>query len=232
MLARNKLGIYVDESGNFGDTKDPARYCMVALVLHDEDCDIMPLVSEYHAGIYNAGADPDSMSFHTAPLIRREDQFTAMSRNMRGKIFYQMLSLVRKCDLRYKSFWIDTNYVASEDQIVESLKRQVRDFMGLHHDKFAALNSVCLYYDAGQKGVTRILKALWDECACPVEIAQGVRQDDFILLQVADFICTVKLIERRIEEGTPFNLSEKKFFGSPRDFKRNVLRKIKPKELL
>jgi len=204
---------------------------MVMLVMHDEDADIMPIVAEYHAGIYHAGADPESMSFHTSPLIRQEDQFTAMSRNMRGRIFYQMLSLVRKCDLRYKSFWIDTNYVASEMQIVESLKRQVHDFMVLHSDKFAAMSAVRLYYDAGQKGVTRILESLSKECACPVEVAQGVRQGDYILLQAADFLCTVKLIECRIEDGIPFNSSEKKFFGSPRDFKRNVLRKIKAKEL-
>jgi hypothetical protein len=31
-ILMSKLGIYVDESGNFGDLSDSARYCMVALV--------------------------------------------------------------------------------------------------------------------------------------------------------------------------------------------------------
>lgn len=226
------LGIYVDESGNFGDPNDSARYCVLTLVMHDEALNIMPLLAEYHARVYQIGADPDAMSFHTSPLIRQEDQFTAMSRNMRGRIFYQMLSFVRKGGLQYKSFWIDTNYVDSKMQIVEGLKRQVHDFMTAYRGMFAALNSVRLYYDAGQKGVTRILDSLIDSCATNVEIAQGVRQRDYILLQAADFLCTIKLMELRVEEGIPFNSSEKKFFGSPRDFKRNVLRKIKSKELL
>ena len=51
------------------------------------------------------------------------------------------------------------------------------------------------------------------------------------MLQVADFICTVSLIRHRLKEGLPLNLSEKKFFGSPRIFERNVFRKVKAKEI-
>ena len=51
------------------------------------------------------------------------------------------------------------------------------------------------------------------------------------MLQVADFICTVKLIGLRLKAGLPLNISEQRFFGSPRTFERNVLRKIKPKEI-
>ena len=51
------------------------------------------------------------------------------------------------------------------------------------------------------------------------------------MLQVADFVCTVKLIGLRLAAGLALNLSEQKFFGSPRTFERNILRKIKAKEI-
>jgi len=103
--------------------------------------------------------------------------------------------------------------------------------MGSIHESFGALDSACLYYDAGQKGVTRILEALVSECPCRIDVTQGVRQKDYLLMQIADFLCTISLIEHRMGDGLAFNNSEKRFFGSPRDFKRNVLRKIKFKEL-
>ncbi len=51
-----------------------------------------------------------------------------------------------------------------------------------------------------------------------------IRQDD-------DFICTMRLIELRLESGQPLNRAETRFFGGLRDFKRNVLRKMKTKEI-
>lgn len=39
------------------------------------------------------------------------------------------------------------------------------------------------------------------------------------------------LIELRLDAGLPMHLAEKRFFGGPRDFKRNFLKKIIAKEL-
>ena len=78
---------------------------------------------------------------------------------------------------------------------------------------FSRCDEALLYYDVGQKEVTRILNVLEETCACKVTAVPGVRQQNEILLQVADFICTVKLMEIRLSAGIPFNLSEKRFFG-------------------
>ena len=49
--------------------------------------------------------------------------------------------------------------------------------------------------------------------------------------QYPDLVCTLHLIELRLAHGIPMTPSEMRFFGGPRDFKRNVLRKIKAKEI-
>ena len=41
----------------------------------------------------------------------------------------------------------------------------------------------------------------------------------------------VRLIELRLESGLPLNRAETRFFGGARDFKRNVLKKVKAKEM-
>ncbi len=226
-----KIGIYVDESGNFEDLHDSARYCVLALVFAECTDDYDKLKKRYSQAIFQIGADPEAMVFHTSPLIRQEDQFSAMSRNMRGKIFYQMLSFVRQSDLRFRCFAVDTKYVSTANQIVEILQKEIKSFFLSSHDHFDSYSAGVLHYDAGQKSVTRILDVIPDTCGFPVSVAQGVRQQEQMLLQVADFVCTLKLMEHRLKDRIPFNASETKFFGSPRQFIRNVMRKIRDKEL-
>ncbi len=64
-----------------------------------------------------------------------------------------------------------------------------------------------------------------------VEFAQNVRPQNYKLFQVADLVCTVKFIEQKLDHGDPLSLSEERFFGGVRAFKRNVLRKLKRKEI-
>ena len=93
------------------------------------------------------------------------------------------------------------------------------------------MSTLRVFYDGGQKGVSHILEGISESCPCAVVREQGVTQGTCRMLQVADFICTVKLIGLRLDAGLALNLSEQRFFGSPRTFERNIFRKIKSKEI-
>ena len=81
-----------------------------------------------------------------------------------------------------------------------------------------------------KKSVSRLLEETIGRLfACPDDFAQGARQGRYKMLQVADLICATELINRRLEDGQPFPLAEKRFFGGARDFKRNLLKKIRQK---
>ena len=115
-MSLRTLCAYVDETGNFNDVRDSSRYCMVSFVFQEETAANTALDREYCDAIFRLGADPESMVFHSAPLIRQEDQFSAMSRNMRGKLFYQMLSFVRKSNFRFHCFFADSRFVMQRSQ--------------------------------------------------------------------------------------------------------------------
>ena len=103
-MAINKdrvLSVFVDESGNFGDPHDPARHCIVTLVLHDQAFDISRYVEDLDRANDDLGLDPEVFQFHTAPLIRQDDEYAAMSRRMRGRILDRMLTFVRNVDFKY-----------------------------------------------------------------------------------------------------------------------------------
>lgn len=65
----------------------------------------------------------------------------------------------------------------------------------------------------------------------------GLDSDSFrfhmgpLIRQVADLICTVRLIEVRLQDGGELTKSENRFFGGQRDFQRNILKRIKRKEI-
>lgn len=232
MRDQNIISVFVDESGNFGDTADPARYCIITLVLHRQTADISRLVRELDRSNYDLGLDPELFRFHMGPLIRQEDEYAAMSRPMRGKILDRMMSFVRKVDIKYHCVCVDTKFVDSARQIYGHLKIQLAEFIRMHHADFDSLGKVKIYYDAGQKSVSRLLDEVFSEnVTCQVEFIQGARQESYKLLQVADLICTAHLIEVRLRDGGSLTQSENRFFGGPRDFQRNILKRIKRKEI-
>jgi hypothetical protein len=232
MSNQNILSVFVDESGNFGDPDDPARYCIVTLVFHDQTADISQYVKELNRSNYDLGLDSDSFRFHMGPLIRQEDEYAAMSRPMRGKILDRMMTFVRKVDFKYHCIGVDTKFINTTQQVFDRLMGQLADFIKEHRELFECIDKVKIYYDAGQKQVSRLLEEVFTEnLPSPLEFAQGVRQDSYKLLQVADLICTVRLIEVRLQDGGELTKSENRFFGGQRNFQRNILKRIKRKEI-
>ena len=117
-------------------------------------------------------------------------------------------------------------------QIVERLNRQLADFISTHRTDIFDAETVKVYYDCGQSPVTNLLhKTFVEQLGKHVEFAQGVQPSNYRLFQLADLVCSIHLIERRLKDGIPMTISEMRLFGGPRDFKRNILKKIKPKEI-
>ena len=59
----------------------------------------------------------------------------------------------------------------------------------------------------------------------------AVKPESYRLFQIADLVCTVKFIEEKIRSGEGMTPSEFKFFGGPKEFRHNILRYIKAKEI-
>jgi len=233
MKSEKILSVFVDESGMFKYPDPDSRFYIVGLVLHDQDFDIQPYVRQLDENAAQLGLDSDVFTFHAGPLIRQEKDYAVLSRHFRGRIFDRMMSFARRVEYRYHCLDVDKQFITSTLQIATRLKKSLVDFLSAHRADFEGLAKVKVYYDCGQTPITNLLHQTFvSELPCPVEFAQGVRPENYKHFQVADLICTLHLVELKIENDEPLTLSEFKFFGAPRDFKRNVLRKIKPKEML
>lgn len=231
MSGKKTMSVFVDESGNFDDIADPSRYCIVTLVFHDQADDISRQIRELDRANEDLGLDIRTFHFHSSPLIRQEGEYAAMSRRMRGRILDRMLTFVRHVEFSFCCFHADTAFANSEEQVVAQLYEDMAEHFRAHRSRFESVENVKVYYDAGQKPVSRMLDRVFAQVfPCSVRFVQGVRQDEYKLLQVADLICTIKRLELKLKDGQAMNVSEDRFFGGPRDFKRNILKPIERKE--
>lgn len=226
------LSIFVDESGTFRHPDPDSRFYVVGMVFHDQGLDIGPLVRNLDQNVEAIGLDKDTFYFHAGPLIRKEKGYAFFNRNLRGRIFGRMMTFARKAEFRYHCLSVDKKFVTSSLQIASRLQKELVDFLAAHRDALDAVGRVKVYYDCGQAPVTNLLHQTFSsELSCPVEFAQGVKPECYKLFQLADLICTLRLIELKILNGERMTSSEFRFFGGPRMFERNVLRKIRGKEI-
>ena len=101
-----------------------------------------------------------------------------------------------------------------------------------HRLDLTQFDLVKIYYDCGQKPVTNLLHGFFEvRTHIPVEFAQAVEVARYKLIQVADLVCTLRLIALKLEKGLNLSKSEEKFFGGERSFKHNVLRVIRRREI-
>ena len=229
---RNKLSVFVDESGSFLFPDSDSRFYIIGMVFHNQSVDIAPQLKEMDRTIEEIGMDAKTFVFHAGPLIRREQGYEFMNRRLRERIFARMMTFARKVDFRYKCISADKRYANGSAQLADKLKAELETFIATHKPMFERIDSVKIYYDCGQSIITNMLHEVFNELPlCNVEFAQDVRPAKYRLFQLADLVCTLNLISLKLDSGITMSRSESKFFGGPKAFRHNILRRIKSKEL-
>ena len=224
------LSIFVDESGRFQFPDANSRFYILGLILHDQSEPIDRYVADLQHAEEEIGLE--GHCFHAGPLIRKEKGYEFMSRKWRGRILSRMMAFAHKVPFTYHCLCVDKKLIDDLRQIVERLNRQLADFISTRRMDIFDVETVKVYYDCGQSPVTNLLhKTFVEQLGKHVEFAQGVQPSNYRLFQLADLVCSIHLIERRLKDGIPMTVSEMRLFGGPRDFKRNVLKKIKAKEV-
>lgn len=224
------LSVFVDESGVLNKDDPTSRFYIISLVVHDQLLAISDLARRLDQELESIGIA--NLCFHTGPIIHAHDEFKCMTWDLRRKIFYRMLAFANHAPYKYACLVVDKKYLDSTDSIVSSLERQLANLIDTHHLDLTSFDKIKVYYDCGQKPVTNLLHRFFESRSyLQVEFAQAVLVSKYKLLQVADLVCTIKLMETRLKLELPFSHSEMKFFGGERAFKHNVLRVIKKKEM-
>lgn len=150
--------------------------------------------------------------------------------NERQKILMKMMSFIRHLDIRFKSMYIEKKHIKDSIEASGKLSKLLAIFIRENYQFFCDFDVIKVYYDNGQVEVTRILSSVFNTLLENV-VFRKVIPADFRLFQVADLICTLKLVELKMNNHH-LSKSELSFFNDERTLKKNYLKPLSKKELL
>ncbi len=104
------------------------------------------------------------------------------------------------------------------------ISKSIAEILRSHQDFWEKFNRIIVYYDNGQIELTKILTSVFNTIYAHVEFRK-VKPIDYKLFQAADLICTMELLAEKADINS-FTKSEKEFFCSVRDFKKNYLKPL------
>lgn len=112
--------------------------------------------------------------------------------------------------------------------MVSRISREVNTFLKDHLGFLQSFARIIIYYDNGQKEITNLVNTLFNTFL-ETEVRK-VSPSDYSLFQAADMFCTLAILEGKLESDGLSN-SEKEFFMSLRDLKKNYLKPAHTKRL-
>lgn len=220
-----ELSIFVDESGDFGKFDNNCPYYIVSLLLHEQSECIDPAVELLDIALSDLGFNNHTV--HTGPLIRREGQYRHEDIKVRYKLFGKLFSFTRNVPIKYRTLIVDKKFSNNSIKINKSLSKQLSEFIKDNLSYFTQFDKIIVYYDNGQVQLTNIIisvfSALFDDESVEYRAAFP---EQYRLYQSADLICTLTLLDCKINSNINLTKSELNFFGSKRKLKKNFLKFI------
>lgn len=216
-----ELSVFVDESGDFGATTAHSPFYIVSLVLHEQRQPIDDQLARFRSRISNEQLE-GYLPVHTAPLIRREKPYENLDGAQRRRLFDSLFAFSRRCRIRHKCFVIDKRMFGCGHDLEERIGRELGQFVRENIEYFQSFDKVIVYYDKGQKEISRTLRVSFAASMSHVE-HRLVTPADYMLFQVADLCCTMELTESRRQNGG-LTKSETSFFGGASSFKKTYLK--------
>ncbi|MBE6015914.1 MAG: hypothetical protein E7241_11240 [Lachnospiraceae bacterium] len=222
-----ELSIFVDESGDFGAYAKHSPYYIITMIFHDQSQDIAYDITKLKEEFVNLGYENDFV-VHTGPLIRKEEIYCNMLPNDRRAIFTKLFFFALKANIMYKTFVFEKKQYGESLKMEARMAREISLFLRKNLSFFQEFDNVILYYDNGQKQITRILNNVLATELTEYDVRQ-VLPKDYKLFQAADLICTLKLLDVKCKNGG-LTKSEMAVFHSKRDLNKQFIKPIKKKE--
>ena len=222
------LSIYLDEAGVLDTNKNNSKYYILSFVFHDEICQLQENIELLTNKLNMLGFNIDS--FHSGPLIRREEEFENVARDVRKKIFMTMMAFFRNSPIMCKTIIVEKKHINKVEQLLESLRIELKRFLDDNLDFFINYDQLNIYYDNGQPPISDLVHKVFQENFKNVSFSI-INGRHHALFQVCDMLCTLKLIQIKAEKKES-SKSELAFFNySSRLFKKHYLSIVERKTL-
>ena len=219
------LSIFVDESGDFGDSN--LGFYVLGIVIHEHHAPLQPHLDVLNLQLSNIGLEGHTV--HSGAAIRGEAEYRSMSWEQRKRAFNRMFGFVRRSPIRYFSITIPRREHPARFQLEGAIARSLGEYLQERSSYFRGFDEVIAYYDNGQVEITRILNAVLNAYFVKVEFRR-MQPSDYRLFQAVDLVCTLELLRAKDQAGA-LTKSDLYFFESARKLRKDYLRSLDVKRL-
>ena len=227
-IRMSELSIFVDESGDFGDYAKHSPYYVVTMVFHDQSADISKQIDILNENLKKIGYE--NIAVHTEPVIRREEIYANVEPSERRALFTKLYYFVMHSDIRYKTFLYEKIHFEDDMKLEARMAKDFSFFLRIHLEYFQCFDTVIVYYDNGQKQITKMLNAVMATELTNFEMRK-VSPVNYLLFQAADLICTLTLLKQRYDANR-LTRSDMLLFHSPKELRKDFLKRITEKEFV
>lgn len=222
-----ELSIFIDESGDFGEYDYHSPYYIIAIVMHNQGLDISNDLNHLETELAQLGYSKHCV--HAGPIIRQEAEYRYVEIEERQRILKRMMTFLRKLDIHCHCVYIEKKHLADEVAVTAHLSKEISKFIRQNYEFFISFDKIKIYYDNGQIEVNKILASVFHALLDNVEFRKVIPAE-YRLFQVADLVCTLKLLELKMN-AHQLSKSEKNFFIDERTLKKNYLKPLADKQL-
>ena len=198
------------------------------MIFHDQDNDISKQIAILNDNLKNLGYE--NVAVHTEPLIQRNEIYKNIEPNERRALFTKLYYFVLHCDIKYKTFLYEKIHFEDDMKLQARMAKDYSLFLRNNLDYFQNFDRVIVYYDNGQRQITRMLNAVMATELSDFEMRK-VSPVNYRLFQAADLICTLTLLQKRYD-ANKLTRSAMLLFHSRKDLKKDFLKRIIEKEFV
>lgn len=225
-MPENKLSLFVDESGDFGfNLEGASNFYIFSIVFHDQNIDISTPLALLENRLAELGFP--NHCFHTGPIIRKEAPYNHTPLDVRRKMLRAMRFFARHINVKIHSFVFDKKHWNTLNLLQARMAKELGAFLKEHISYFHPFDSIVLYYDNGQTELGKVLNSSLN-VLIDVEAKLRVKPTDYRLFQLADFACTLELVDKK--RSMNMGSEAEKIFFKAKELDRIYLPEIRNKD--
>lgn len=221
------LSVFVDESGDFGKVDNTSPYYLVSMIFHNQDINILPEIEKLITSLKHLNINQKFI--HTGPIIRRENDYLYLSLDQRRSLVYKMRMFYLHAPIQHHTIIVNKKHADDKFQLNSLLTKEIKKMIDKNLEYFQSFDKIIVYYDNGQQELNMLLNTVLSITLTNVEFRRA-QQNDYILLQLADYICTFELLNIKFNEKR-LSKSENKFFYKSQELKKSFLKPLNNKRL-
>ena len=217
-----RLNIFVDETGDFGFSKNSSLLYGVAFVLHEQKNNINNEIKVFKEKLKKLNFN--SM-IHTAELIGNRKEYRKYNLENRKTIFNILYQFTRRAKINYFIVTVKKDYKNNKTQLRKDLEYEINKVINNYLNYFHKFDKIVLYYDNGQKYLGKIIDKVFSQFDNYEHIIEFDHKDK-VLFQVADMLTYLNKFNLKYKitkQDTDFFFSEEAIRKTMKEIKNKIL---------